>query len=468
LKVTETNPRQRILGGKYLLREPLGRGGMGSVWVAEHLALHSLVAVKLIEPRVASNPETTARFIREARAAAALRSPHVVQILDHGIDEGTPFIVMELLEGESLAKRLERKKRLSADETARILTQVARAVARAHDTGVVHRDLKPDNIFLVDNDDDELAKVLDFGVAKAPPAAFETSGVGTQEGAFVGTPSYMSPEQAEGTPDIDWRSDLWSLGVIAFECLIGQRPFEAEGLGGVVLKICSRPLPVPSQIAPVPMGFDAWFARACARNPDERFTDAKELAAELRTVCEDPRLVRSEAPRSEPPPARSVAPAPKIDVATQPFWEKEPKAPEPITPPIPSARRSRRFALPLLFALGALFGVAVVLGRATKPSAHIETSVVAATVPSPAQVDPPPAAPAPTTPPPVASAEPAKPAPVSTGAVTERPPTRRNSAPPRAPKRTAPSPPASPAPAPVTEQPSPPPRPSSDRVNLGI
>jgi serine/threonine-protein kinase len=439
---------------------------MGSVWIAEHLALHSLVAVKLIEPRVASNPETIARFIREARAAAALRSPHVVQILDHGIDDGTPYIVMEMLEGESLAQRLERKGRLSAEETARILMQVARAVSRAHDTGIVHRDLKPGNIFLVENDDDELAKVLDFGVAKAPPTTFETSGVGTQEGAFVGTPSYMSPEQAEGVPDIDWRSDLWSLGVIAFECLVGRRPFEAEGLGGLVLKICSRPLPVPSQVAPVPAGFDAWFARACARSPDERFTDAKELATELRAICDDPRLVRSQPPRSVPPAA--VAPAAKIEPATQPFWEKQPKVatePKVEMPSAPPARRSRRSMLPLLFVLGAVIGVVVAFRRSAKTSAPIEPAVPTIALPQP-PVDSlvaPVSTPAPAPVPLAVSAEPAKTAPSA-----ERAP--RRGAPARAPKRApaAPPPAAAPAPSPAPEPPAPPPKPSADRVNLGI
>ena len=305
--------------------------------------------------------------------------------------------------------------------------------------------------------------MLDFGVAKAPPRRSKPRGVGTQEGAFVGTPSYMSPEQAEGMPDVDWRSDLWSLGVIAFECLVGQRPFEAEGLGGVVLKICSRPLPVPSQLAPVPAGFDAWFARACARNPDERFTDAKELAAELRTVCEDPRLVRSRPPRSEPPPP-AIAPAAKMELATQPFWEKEPKVPAPSAPSAPSAplaRSSRRYLLPVLFALGALFGVVVAFRHSVNPSARIETAVTTIVTP-PVPVDPPPVAPAPTLPPPAVSAEPAKIGAISTGSAAERAPARRG-APARTPKRAqpAPSPPVSPASTPA-EPTSPPPRPSAE------
>jgi serine/threonine-protein kinase len=276
---------QQILSGKYRLERELGRGGMGSVWLAEHLTLRSPVAIKLIDPGIAENPEALARFLREAQAAAALRSPHVVQILDHGVDNGVPFIVMELLEGESLASRIERAHRLSPAETARILTQVARAVTRAHEAGIVHRDLKPDNIFLVRNDEEEVAKVLDFGVAKASSHGMGAASGATRTGSVLGTPYYMSPEQAEGAKSIDGRSDLWALGVIAWECLLGTRPFEAETLGGLLLAICARDIPVPSSVGAVPPGFDAWFAKACARNVAYRFNSAKELAAELRHVC---------------------------------------------------------------------------------------------------------------------------------------------------------------------------------------
>jgi serine/threonine protein kinase len=276
---------QQILSGKYRLERELGRGGMGSVWLAQHLTLRSPVAIKLIDPGIAANPDALSRFLREAQSAAALRSPHVVQILDHGVDNGVPFIVMELLEGESLAARIERQHRLSPPETARILTQVCRAISRAHEAGVIHRDLKPDNIFLVRNDEEEVAKVLDFGVAKASSHGMGTVSGATRTGSVLGTPYYMSPEQAEGMKNIDGRSDLWSLGVIAWECLLGNRPFEAETLGGLLLAICARDIPVPSAVGVVPAGFDAWFARACSRNVEARFSSAKELAAELRQVC---------------------------------------------------------------------------------------------------------------------------------------------------------------------------------------
>jgi eukaryotic-like serine/threonine-protein kinase len=275
----------QILSGKYRLERELGRGGMGSVWLAQHLTLRSPVAIKLIDPGIATNPEALSRFLREAQAAASLRSPHVVQILDHGVDEGVPFIVMELLDGESLASRLERQRRIAPSDTAHLMTQVARAMTKAHEAGIVHRDLKPDNIFIVRNDEEEIAKVLDFGVAKS-----HTHGVGavssaTRTGSVLGTPYYMSPEQAEGSKSVDHRTDIWAMGVIAWECLLGARPFEAETLGGLLLAICAREMPAPSRMGPVPAGFDAWFARACSRDLNYRFATAKEAAAELRNVC---------------------------------------------------------------------------------------------------------------------------------------------------------------------------------------
>ncbi|MEB2312466.1 MAG: protein kinase [Sorangiineae bacterium] len=271
----------RVLAGRYRLEHQLGGGGMGSIWRAEHLVLCAPVAVKLLDPEIANDDDAIARFNREAQAAAALRSPHVVQILDYGVDEGAPFMVMELLEGESLATRLKRVGRLSPAETSRIITHVARAVGRAHDAGVVHRDLKPENVFLVRNEDAEIAKVLDFGVAKIDAGKMDGSNM-TRTGSLLGTPFYMSPEQAQGNKEVDHRSDLWALGVIAYECLTGARPFDSTALGDLVLAICIRDIPVPSEVAVVPPGFDAWWRRAVARDPALRFQSARELSDALR------------------------------------------------------------------------------------------------------------------------------------------------------------------------------------------
>jgi len=267
-----------IVADRFQLNRLLGRGGMGSVWHATHLGLDVPCALKFIEGALANRAEAAVRFQREAKAAAQLRSPHVVQILDHGIFNGTPYIAMELLEGEDLGKRLDRVRRLSPNEVVAIVRDVARALGRAHACGIIHRDLKPDNIFLVHDDDREIAKVLDFGIAKMKTGELSTK---TRTGELLGTPHYMSPEQAQGTREIDSRSDLWSLAVIVFECLTGTRPFDSGALGDLLVRIIAYPIPVPSEIADVPAGFDAWWSRAAARDPADRFQTAKALAESL-------------------------------------------------------------------------------------------------------------------------------------------------------------------------------------------
>lgn len=276
-----------LLAGKYRLEALIGRGGMGSVWRAEHMGLNAPVAVKLLDLlNFGAAGEALARFHREARAAAAIRSPHVVQILDHGVDPtfNVPFIVMELMEGESLANRLARTGRISLAEVARVFAHVARALSRAHEAGIVHRDLKPDNVFLVRNEDDEVAKVLDFGIAKADSHALGQDS-GTRTGAIMGTAYYMSPEQISGSKLVDYRTDLWALGVMACECVTGRRPFEAESIGGITLKICVEPIPLPSSLGPVPPGFDEWFAKIVHRDPSQRFPSARAAADALRQIC---------------------------------------------------------------------------------------------------------------------------------------------------------------------------------------
>src|SRR5690606_29037589 len=147
-----------------------------------------------------------------------------------------------------------------------------------------HRDLKPSNIFLISNDDEELAKVLDFGIAKSLDPSDTLNGEGTKSGVMVGTPYYMSPEQAAASGEVDASTDIWAMGILAFECLLGRLPFLENSLGGLVLAICARPLPIPSDWGPVPNGFDAWFARACAREPSDRFASAREAASEFRAL----------------------------------------------------------------------------------------------------------------------------------------------------------------------------------------
>jgi len=283
---------------------------MGQVWRAEHLLLRAEVAVKLMNPELGRSREGLNRFLREAQAAAALRSPHVVQILDYGVDRGMPYFAMELLEGESLRTRLRRVGRLNSNETGSLFLQLGRAISRAHDAGIIHRDLKPDNIFIVRDDEDESVKVLDFGIAKLhASSADRPTGGGTRGVTPLGTPYYMSPEQLVGSRQLDCRSDVWAIGVMAFECLVGRKPFDARTMGELALAIASGPLPVPSGWAIVPSGFDSWFWRACSRDLRYRFSSVRDAIRELKRVCDEAASMASSSELGTTPevdPARRV------------------------------------------------------------------------------------------------------------------------------------------------------------------
>jgi serine/threonine-protein kinase len=269
-----------VVADRFRLIRMIGRGGMGSVWQAFDTRLDTPCAIKFIEGELANVAEAHARFEREAKAAAQLRSPHVVEIKDHGVWQGRPYIAMELLEGEDLGRALQKAGgKLAPGQVASVIQQVCRALSKAHAAGIVHRDLKPDNIFLVTDDDRQIVKILDFGVAKSTSQAID--GSNTKTGAMLGTPYYMSPEQAQGIKTVDSRSDLWSLAVIVFQCITGRLPFESEALGDLLVKIIVHPVPTPSSLGPVPPGFDAWWAKAAERNPDNRYPTAKDFATQL-------------------------------------------------------------------------------------------------------------------------------------------------------------------------------------------
>ncbi|MFT3772260.1 MAG: protein kinase [Minicystis sp.] len=268
-----------MIAGKYRLETALARGGMGSVWQAKHLTLDMRLAVKFIKANIVRNNEARVRFEREAKAAARLKSPHVVQVVDYGVDQDMPYLVMELLQGEDLSNRLARRGRLGVRETVGLVTHVGRALARAGAEQIVHRDLKPSNIFIARGDDHEIIKVLDFGVARVPqPEGHHDT---TVNGALVGSPRYMSPEQARGSRAVDHRSDLWSLAVIVYRALTGELPFEGKDMADVIVKICSETALPPSQrradLAKLGPAMDGFFVRAFARDPNERFQTAREL-----------------------------------------------------------------------------------------------------------------------------------------------------------------------------------------------
>jgi len=309
-----------VIAGKYCLESQLASGGMGSVWIARHLDLDIEIAIKFMDPACAS-PEGRVRFEREAKAAACLQSPHVVAVLDYGVDEDLPYIVMELLKGEDLEDRLLKHGRLPLAQASKILSQAAKALRRAQELGIVHRDLKPHNLFLAkaaegDEEHDDVLKILDFGIAKETGPALV--GGATQTGEIMGSPHYMSPEHVRGARDIDFRSDLWSLGVIMFRACTGRLPFDSDVVGDVIGKILADPIPKATSIAKdLPASIDEFFGRALARDRNQRYQSAREMADEFAEIVRSPSNPRiSRPPSLNPMSGRSGA---KSSTSLNPF-----------------------------------------------------------------------------------------------------------------------------------------------------
>ncbi|MCK6592850.1 MAG: protein kinase, partial [Polyangiaceae bacterium] len=272
-----------LIAGRYQLDRMLGEGGMGIVWAATHVVTRKSVALKRLKPESVSE-EQRRRFLREARVMSAVHHSHVAEIYDiFELDSGALIMVMELLEGESLADRLGREVMIPLHETVNILLPVLAAVGAAHRLGVVHRDLKPANIFLLKTSR-ERVKVLDFGIAKrmASEGAAEATTDLTESGTRLGTPCYMSPEQVFGEREIDHRADIWALGLILYECLAGALPTRAENVGQVFKRIVANPIPALRDVAPdVPEDVASIVTRMLSRARDDRPTDVEEVAQVL-------------------------------------------------------------------------------------------------------------------------------------------------------------------------------------------
>ncbi len=298
--------------GAFKITALIGRGGMGRVYAAEHAVLGRRVAIKVLEPQFVSNPEAVSRFVDEARAVNSIRHPNIVDITDFGDLAGRPYYVMELLDGETLAARIDRRGPLDAAAAIAIGTQVASALAAAHDHGVIHRDLKPENIFLCSHPDyPDRVKVLDFGVAKL----LRRDGIAvrpsdTEDGVLMGTPSYMSPEQSVGHA-VDHRSDVYALGVVLFECLTGVVPFDRPSWMEVLLAHINEAPPAPGSLAAgVPAALEALVLRALAKLPGDRFDDMRAMRAALDAVARRPQAGVAAAVATAPTPAvAATAPA---------------------------------------------------------------------------------------------------------------------------------------------------------------
>ncbi len=273
-----------VLAGKYRIERVLGQGGMGVVVAAHHLQLDEKVALKFLLPQALVNPEAVGRFVREARAAAKIKSEHVARVSDVGqLENGAPYMVMEYLDGGDLAAVLEKGGPLPVDQAIDFVLQASEAIAEAHSLGIVHRDLKPPNLFCIRRPDGQLAiKVLDFGISK-----LTTPGGGdvamTRTSALVGSPAlYMSPEQMTSSKNVDLRTDIWALGIILHELLTGKPPFEAEAITEIAVKVCTEPVvPLRRLRADVPAGVEQVVLRCLEKDRERRFLNLGELAVAL-------------------------------------------------------------------------------------------------------------------------------------------------------------------------------------------
>jgi serine/threonine protein kinase len=273
---------------KYRLECILGSGGMGVVFGATHLITHKRVAIKWLAggSDEGALSDTTQRFVREARLGGEFQHPNVVQVYDLGESDGSFYMVMEWLEGESLATRLERDHQLSFAQTCTYLIPCMHALQRAHDAGIIHRDIKPANIFLcaATSDRPELSKVLDFGISKRISAQVDTTSFVTRTGMLIGTPQYLAPEQLRARP-VDRRTDIYGFGVLLYQTLAGVPPFDADNFGDLVVQISvGTPRSLRELQPDLPVGVEQIVARAMARDPDERFSTLYELISSLQAL----------------------------------------------------------------------------------------------------------------------------------------------------------------------------------------
>ena len=386
---------------QYRVVKKLGEGGMGAVYLAEHSLLGRKAAVKVLHPSFTQRADIVERFFNEARAATSIADPGIVQIFDFGYQNDVAYIVMELLDGESLDARLKRLGRLPVSDVLRLTRQMSLSLDAAHRRGVIHRDLKPENVFVVPDPEaagGERTKILDFGIAKLTDA--EQNRHRTQTGLMMGTPIYMSPEQCRGLGTLDHRSDIYSLGCVIFHLLAGRPPFDAEGAGELIAAHLKEVAPATSQFVQVPPAIDAIIARCLEKEPEQRFESMRQLAAAVDGALRS--ISGVDLARMTPLPTMATGP---VELASPPpkrWW-------------IPVAATG-------IIAIGAV-AVLVALPSKSSPSPPPPPPTVtepvrspppaAASPPAPAPTPAPPSVPAPTPPPAVTSPPPqhsAKPA----------------------------------------------------------
>ncbi len=311
--MTRTAPRTSLIGavvdGKYRVVSVIGQGGMGTVFEAQHLSIGRMVALKVLKPENAQKPDAVARLRHEARVVSQLGHPNICEVFDIGqLEDGTPYLVMERLRGQTLTQRTEAGPQLSVAEVVEIGVQVLAGLDTAHRRNVIHRDMKPDNIFLAERASGMVAKILDFGISKATVPEEQPHHL-TRTGMVMGTPYYMAPEQAMGERALDGRVDVWGTGVCLFEALTGARPFVAKNYNALLVQILTAPLPNILELRrDVPPGLATVIAHALEKRRENRYQSARELADGLMPF----RRSRLPARKSSAPPQRQVPATPAV------------------------------------------------------------------------------------------------------------------------------------------------------------
>jgi serine/threonine protein kinase len=293
-----------VLADTYHILRLIGEGGMGRVYEAQHTRLaNRRLAVKLLHDEMARQPDILTRFEREAEAASTIAHPNVVEVLDvHRLEDGRPYIVCEYLEGEELGTLLDRVGELPVETAVRIVRQICRALMAAHDRGIVHRDVKPENVFLVGDPRSPRVKVIDFGISKQSDGSSNL----TRTGMVMGTPAYMAPEQARGE-HVDFRADIYAVGGILYRAVTGQKPYDGEDGAQVLTLVLTEEPKRPRTVTPtVPEALEVVIQRAMARHPDERHASMAELEAELAELDPGSGSVDGSLPSILPPAAATV------------------------------------------------------------------------------------------------------------------------------------------------------------------
>ncbi len=378
----------QVLLEKLRVIKHLGGGGMGDVYEVEHVLTHHRRALKILRPELARQPRYVERLLREASIAGRLQTPFVVETLDAGrLDDGAPYVLMELLTGRSLHEVLEIDPRLAQTRVANILAQVAEGMAVAHAAGIVHRDLKPENVFLVGDERDDRVKILDFGISKIAGGTTEPATRLTHEGSLIGTPFYMSPEQAAGR-DVDARADVWAMGVIAYEALTGKVPFNGKTVGEVMMMIGAGMYPpVTTRRPDVDPEFAAVIDRALRPDPRDRYESAEAMRRDLLRFASNEPAARartiSDGPHSDVLGDRPLPRPPTMPrEALRGSSPSNPSTPVPITGSGERAPRADPATLVVL-ALVIVFAVGATIFVSTSRSSPTVQAVVPSSTTSP-------------------------------------------------------------------------------------